>query len=183
MSDLFHRMTDAVLGSEFLPARVRIRLMRALGYDIGLSSNIWARGCLRSKKMRIGNNVFINVGFFFDGFEQLDIGDNVRVGQFVRVITATHKIGPAEQRCCVEVVGKPVTIGSGSWIGCSVTLLPGIRIAEGCVIGAGSVVTKSTLKNGLYVGAPARLIRFLDENDAEESRAELLQTSDTLISG
>lgn len=173
MSDLLHRITDALLGSELVPARVRIRLMRALGYDIDPTAAIWARGSLRSKKLRIGRHVFINVGFFFDGHEYLEIGDNVRMGQFVRVITATHDIGPPEQRCRINVVGKPVTIGRGSWIGCNVTLLPGADIAPGCVIGAGAVVTAPTQRNGIYAGVPARLIRIIEDQTRDEAIPEL----------
>jgi acetyltransferase-like isoleucine patch superfamily enzyme len=71
------------------------------------------------------------------------------------------------------VLAKPITIGAGSWIGCNVTLLPGANIAPGCVIGAGSVVTKPTLPDGVYVGAPARLVRFLTADGSAELPAEL----------
>lgn len=167
MNGWFHKTTDALLASEFLPARIRTPLMRASGYDIHPSSCFWPKASIRSKRIRVGKNVFVNVGFFFDGFAHLEIGDNVRIGQFVRILTATHEVGPAEQRCRVEVVAKPIKVGKGSWIGCNVTLLPGANIAEGCVIGAGSVVTKSTLRNGLYFGTPARLVRLIDDNAAE----------------
>ena len=150
-----------------MPASLRIPLMRVLGYEIDRSACIWAGASIRSKRIRVGRNVFINVGFFYDGFDQLEIGDNVRMGQFVRVITASHAIGPETQRCQIATVSKPVKIGAGSWIGCNVTLLPGADVAEGCVIGAGSVVTKPTEKNGLYVGLPARLVRLIDQDDPE----------------
>ena len=58
-------------------------------------------------------------------------------------------------------VFKPITVGSGCWIGADVTLLPGIRIADGCVIGAGAVVTKNTEPDGLYAGNPAHRIKDL----------------------
>ena len=177
MSDLAHRITDALLSSELLPTKIRMRLMRAFGYDIHPTSTIWGRAMLRSKKLRIGKHVFINVGFFFDGCVEMEIGDNVRIGQFVRVITATHDIGPPEQRCLIDVIAKPVTIGSGSWIGCNVTLLPGAHVARGCVIGAGSLVTKPTVANGVYAGSPARLIRRLESTDACAVGQEALVTS------
>lgn len=145
-----------------LPVMFRMKLMRVMGYDIQPSSCVWAGASFRSKKVKIGSNVFINVGFFFDGYEMLRIGDNVRVGQFVKIITATHEIGPPAQRGQVEVVGKPVSIGSGSWVGCGVTIMPGVTVADGCVIAAGALLTRSTVPNGLYGGVPARLLRQLD---------------------
>jgi maltose O-acetyltransferase len=163
MGDFAHRVTDALLRTEFLPVGVRMHLMRRVGYDVHPSSCVWAGAILRSKNLSVGPNSFINVGFFFDGHEHLEIAGNVRIGQFVRVITASHRIGPAEQRCTLEVAGGPVHIGKGSWIGCNVTLLPNIRVAEGCVIASGAVVTHSTIPNGLYAGVPAQLKRRLDD--------------------
>ncbi|MDE2391972.1 MAG: acyltransferase [Rhodospirillales bacterium] len=162
MGNFIHRMTDALLRSEYLPVGARMPLMRRLGYDIHPSACLWAGANLRSKALTIGPDVFINVGFFFDGFQKLEIAGNVRIGPFVRVITATHEIGPPGQRCTIEAIGGPVRIGKGSWIGCNVTLLPNVTVAEGCVIAAGAVVTRSTLPNGLYAGVPARLVRMLD---------------------
>ncbi len=50
-----------------LPVMFRMKLMRVMGYDIQPSSCVWAGASFRSKKVKIGSNVFINVGFFFDG--------------------------------------------------------------------------------------------------------------------
>ena len=51
------------------------------------------------------------------------------------------------------------TIGSDVWIGDNSVILCGVDIAHGCVIGAGSIVTKSTEPYGVYVGNPARLLK------------------------
>ena len=74
------------------------------------------------------------------------------------LITVTHEVGQKNQRggaCCA----KAITIGDVCWIGAYVTVLPGVHIAKGCIIGACSVVTKDTEANGLYVGNPARKIK------------------------
>ncbi len=161
MGDYLHRVTDALLASELMPAFVRMKLMRGLGYDVSPQSCIWAGASLRSKKLTIGPGVFINVGFFFDGYDRLEIGDNVRIGQNVRIITATHDIGPSTQRGLIEVIGKPVAIRRGSWIGSGATIMPGVTIGEGCVIGTNSLVDRSTEADGLYVGTPAKRVRDL----------------------
>ncbi len=162
MGDYSHRVVMAMLGSEFLPASIRMKIMRRLGYDISPEACIWAGAVLRSKKIKIGPGVFINVGFFHDGYDYLEIGENVRIGQYVRIITATHDIGPPHQRGLIEVIGKPVHIGPGCWIGSGVMILPGVTIAPGCVLGAGAVVRKNTEPNGVYAGNPATRIRDLD---------------------
>ncbi|NBP17804.1 MAG: antibiotic acetyltransferase [Actinobacteria bacterium] len=55
----------------------------------------------------------------------------------------------------------PTTIlGSDVWVSANATILSGLRLAHGTVIGAGSVLTRDTEPYGIYVGNPARLIRF-----------------------
>ena len=162
MGDYAFRMMSAVLSSEFCPASVRTVAMRAVGFQISRQACIWARGCFRSKRLRVGRGVFINVGFYHDGYDMLEIGTNVRIGPYVRVITATHDIGPAHQRGLVEVTAAPVRIEDGCWIAAGVTILPGVTVRRGCVIGANSLVMRSTEPNGLYLGTPARRVRELD---------------------
>lgn len=66
-------------------------------------------------------------------------------------------------------VGKRVKIEDGASIqsvsengihfGANITILDGVTIKSGCIIGAGAVVTKSTEPNGVYAGVPARKIK------------------------
>ena len=55
---------------------------------------------------------------------------------------------------------KSIIIGDNVWIGCRCTLLKGSRIANGSIIGAGSIITNDiSMDSGLFVGSPARLIK------------------------
>jgi maltose O-acetyltransferase len=153
---------SSALASETLPAFLRIKAMRAVGFEVSREATIWAGASFRSKRVTIGPGVFINVGFYHDGYDRLAIGRNVRIGPHVRIITATHEIGPPEQRGMIEVVGKPVEICEACWIGAGVTIMPGAVIGRGCVIAAGSVVYDSTEADGLYAGNPARRVRDLE---------------------
>lgn len=177
MGDFSHRVTMAFLASELMPASLRTTLMRKVGFNMSKKACIWAGAILRSKRISIDEGVFINVGFFHDGYDELTIMKNVRIGQFVRILTATHDIGPHEQRGLIEVVGKPVVIRPGCWIGAGVTILPGVTIAEGCVIGTNALVTKSTEPDGLYLGNPARRVRDLPVETSGGSHTELAALS------
>jgi maltose O-acetyltransferase len=159
LGDYAYRVMNAALGSE---AFLRTKVMRAMGFAISSKATIWAGASFRSKQVSIGPGVFINVGFYHDGYDMLEIGENVRIGPFVRIVTATHDIGPAHQRGLIEVVGKPVAIKAGCWIGTGVLILPGVTIAPGCVIGAHAVMHDSTEPNGVYAGNPARRVRELE---------------------
>lgn len=62
---------------------------------------------------------------------------------------------------------SPVHIGNDCWIGANVLILDGIKIGNGVVIGAGSIVTKNIPDFAIVVGSPARVIRYrFDETTA-----------------
>ena len=54
----------------------------------------------------------------------------------------------------------PIHIGDDVWIGHRVTILPGVHIGKGTVIGAGSVVTKDTPEYSVVAGNPARVVKY-----------------------
>lgn len=56
-----------------------------------------------------------------------------------------------------------VTIGNNVWFGEHVTVLKGVSIGNNCIIGAGSIVTKSIPDNSVAVGVPAKVISSLDD--------------------
>ena len=172
MGDYAFRLLSAFVGSEVVPAFLRTKILRLAGFDVSPSACIWAGVSFRSSRVSIGPGVFINVGFYHDGYDRLSIGKNVRIGPFVRVITATHEVGPPEQRGRVEVVGRPVRIEEACWIGAGSTLLPGVTVARGCVVATNAVVHQSTEPDGLYAGNPARRVRDLDDAPALASAAE-----------
>jgi acetyltransferase-like isoleucine patch superfamily enzyme len=161
VGDFAHRAVDGLLNSPFVPVTMRAIVMKAIGYRVRRDTVIWSGARFMSKRFSVGEQVFLNVGFYYDGHEELRIGDRVRMGQFVRVITATHEIGPSEQRCLLDVLSGPVEIKDGAWIGSSVTILPGVTVERGCVVASGSIVTETTVPDGLYAGNPARLVRML----------------------
>lgn len=106
----------------------------------------------------IGDRVFINRDAYIRAYTT--IGDEVRIGPFVRLITDTHDIGPAQRRA-----GKarfdPISIGAGTWIGASVTVLGGVAIGAGCIVAAGAIVTGDVADNTMVGGVPAKFIREL----------------------
>ena len=53
-----------------------------------------------------------------------------------------------------------INIEDDVWIGANCIITAGVKIADGCVIGAGSVVTKNLNKNSIVGGVPAKLIKY-----------------------
>ena len=103
----------------------------------------------------IGKNCRIQSHSFI--CSKVKIGDHCFIGHGVTFTNDLFKDGlpsPDAKDWLPTIIEEQVSIGSGS------TILP-VRIVSGCVIGAGSVVTKDLLVKGVYAGNPARLLRKL----------------------
>lgn len=90
----------------------------------------------------------------------ITIGNHVMMGPEVVIYTRNH----AFSRCDIPIMEQgfrepePVTIGNDVWIGRRAIILPGVTVGDGCVIGAGAVVTKSVPPYSVAVGVPANVI-------------------------
>jgi maltose O-acetyltransferase len=150
-----------VAPSRLLGSRGRVAVLRRCGLRVGPEVIISPGIQFLSEDVLIGHAAFINRGCLIDAlWSPIVIGERVYIGQQVRILTASHKIGPGSQRAGASVQ-EPVTISAGTWIGAGATILPGVTIGEGCVIAAGAVVTRDCAPHGLYGGLPARRIRDL----------------------
>ena len=108
------------------------------------------------KKVKIGNNTKVQSHTFI--CELVEIGDNCFIGHGVMFINDLFSEGrPAGGN---KELWRKTKIANNVSIGSNATILP-IKIAQGSVIGAGSVVTKDIEIKGIYAGNPARLIKKL----------------------
>lgn len=90
----------------------------------------------------------------------LRIGAYCNVSAHVVFATIGHNHRAISQPMALtRAVAGPITVGEDVWIAANSTICAGVAIADGCVIAANSVLTRSTDPMGLYAGAPARRIR------------------------
>lgn len=89
------------------------------------------------------------------------IGNDVVMGPEVVIMTTAHAFEDPEKpiRRQGALPIQPVRIGNDVWIGTRVTIMPGLTLGDGCVIGAGSVVTRDVPPLAIVAGNPARVIR------------------------
>ncbi len=111
------------------------------------------------KNIKIGKNVFINSCCRFQDQGGIEIGDNVLIGHNVTIATLNHEINPEKR---ANLTPASVKIGNDVWIGADCTILPGVNIGDGAIVGAGSVVTKDVIKNTIAAGNPAKLIKKIE---------------------
>ncbi|WP_270321737.1 acyltransferase [Weissella confusa] len=161
MNKIYKILVNTLAPSIFANGGLRKKILKLSGFKIGSGSRINSGFHFDSNNVWIGNNVVINHFFnFFDAGKnaKLIIEDNVFIGPNCHIVAMSHEIGTSVQRAG-KTYAKDITIERGAWIGADVKILPGITIGSGCVIGVGSVVTKDTEKDSLYVGVPARKVK------------------------
>lgn len=110
-------------------------------------------------RIHIGDNVTLNEWVYLSGFGGLRIGNGVRVGHRVSIVTSDHVYSDLTKPIYMQgLVSTEVVIGDDVWIGCNVTILKGVQIGEGAIIAAGAVVTKDVEAFSIVGGVPARKI-------------------------
>ena len=107
----------------------------------------------RNAVLNIGNDVSINRSSRVYCLRSISIGSDVVIGENVLIRdTDGHKLIGSDS-------SGPISMGNHVWIGAKATILKGVEIGEGAVIGANSVVTRNIPPHCLAVGSPARVIR------------------------
>lgn len=111
--------------------------------------------------LRLGDNVYLNDGFFLDPAHchLITIENDVTFGPGVRVF--------AHDASSLKVVGKtkvaPVTIRAGAFVGAGTIILPGAEVGAGSIAGAGSIVSGKIPARELWAGNPARRLMSIEE--------------------
>ena len=144
----------------------KIRCRRLAQIELG-ENNSLTEGCWLwpldaphdGVRIRIGNSNYFNRDVVIDACGYVEIGDDNMIGPSVYITDSNHTFGPgiAAKDAPMEV-GR-VRIGNRCWLGAKVVVLKDVELGDGCVVAAGSVVTKSFPADSVIGGMPARLIR------------------------
>ena len=108
--------------------------------------------------IHIGRRFFANTGLVILDTASVEIGDDVLIGPQVGLYAAYHPVD-VERRAAGLEAAAPIRICDKVWIGGHVSVLPGVTIGEGSVIGAGSVVTHDIPPRKVAYGNPCRVVR------------------------
>jgi acetyltransferase-like isoleucine patch superfamily enzyme/acyl carrier protein len=150
----------------FTLAATRAQLLRLAGCDLDRSTAILGRVYLQGKghaagRLHIGRGCTIAPGVTFGLDAEITVGDNVSIGPFVVLHTATHELGPSWRRMTSRVCARPIVVEAGAWIGMGAMILAGSRLGRGCVVSAGAVVSGDVGPDELVAGNPAVVVDHL----------------------
>lgn len=115
--------------------------------------------CAEGALLEIGEDCFINYGVSVGCTKHVAIGDRCRVGPYTMIIdTPFHDAYDRLKR----PEGQPTIIEADVWLGAKVSIMPGVRVGRGAIVGTGAVVTKDVPPFAVVGGVPAKLIDRLD---------------------
>lgn len=179
-----HVLTDLVEVLFYLQNRVRLyfikiknNLVIEKGVRIVPLSHFWvgknvhiARGtildcggqffCDYKGGIKIGNNTYIGHYCVLLGGGFIEIGKKVLISPGVIITTQGHFFQKTDRfmKDQPTLVAK-IVIEDDVWIGANATILPGVKVGKGSVIGAGSIVNRDIPEYSVAAGVPAKVIR------------------------
>lgn len=152
------------------------------GGFISIGDDCLIEGILKTEssdgRIVIGNNCYIGGGSILGSAIGIELGDDILISYQVIIMDSNnHSLKRSERKRDLMdwrdgnqhdwsvTDSKPVSIGSGSWIGARSIICKGVTLGEGSVVGAGSVVTKDVPPWTVVAGNPATLVRELGEDE------------------
>ena len=117
------------------------------------------KGAKFSSSVELGNNSGIGINARLEG--KVIIGNDVMMGPEVCILVRNHNFERNDIPMNMQgaTAERPVTIGNDVWLGTRAIILPGVKIGNGAVIGAGAVVTKDVPDYTVVGGNPAVIIK------------------------
>lgn len=128
--------------------------------------------CEYGVNIHVGEGCFVNYNCIFLDVAPITLGNGVWIGANVTLATPNHPF-IAEERLPADYpdgnhdleFASPITIKDRCWICSSATICGGVTIGENSIVAAGAVVTRDVPPNSIVAGAPAKVIREIDEGD------------------
>jgi acetyltransferase-like isoleucine patch superfamily enzyme len=135
------------------------RLALGSGTHLDLGVILWlGNEGTGSGKIHLAEHVYVGpYSYLGTSTHLLEIGADTMIGSHCYIITENHVTVRTDIPYSRQgYAGADVLIGKNVWLGCHVTVLPGVTIGNNAIIGAGAVVTKNVPADETWAGVPAR---------------------------
>jgi acetyltransferase-like isoleucine patch superfamily enzyme len=151
-----------------------------IGKNFYAHSNLWIEAIPEYKDQKftptitIGDNVSMGDAVHISCNSDINIGDAVLLGSNIFISDHHHGIFNGTQQSCPSTapsvrelsLSSGIKIGSNSWIGNNAVIVGGVKIGQGCIVAANSLVNKDITDNTMVAGAPARAIKTFDKSSS-----------------
>jgi acetyltransferase-like isoleucine patch superfamily enzyme len=158
INNAYKLLTFIVIGSD--KRACKIHRSAHVGFGSVLRNSKMGRYSYVGERARV---VHANIGAFTSISHNVVIGGGAHPIQWVSTNPVFHSSRNALNKSFHNHVFEPFTsthIGNDCWIGVNAIVIQGITLADGCILGAGSVLTKSTQPYEIWAGNPAKKIGY-----------------------
>lgn len=132
--------------------------------ELGAGSSLAPNVSLRNgERIMIGDDCHIGERASLwagDNEGRIVIGNNVSLAPDVYITASDYRFEKGKLFRYQSKRERDVRIGNDVWLGARVVVTPGVTIGDGCIVGAGAVVTKSIDANSVAAGVPAKVIKI-----------------------
>jgi acetyltransferase-like isoleucine patch superfamily enzyme len=116
--------------------------------------------------IRIGSKTVLGEEITFSTYEEISIGRECIIADRTMFIDFDHITEDPDQAIRKQgLYSKPVRVGNNVWIGYGASILRGVTIGDGAVVGTYAVVTKDVPANAIVGGIPAKVLRMREPSD------------------
>lgn len=132
---------------------------------VGLYSRTIIVTRTKDANVTIGNNVGIS-GATIYARKSIEIGDNTLIGGNTKILDNDFhplEIEARNEDMKEKILTRPIKIGKNCFIGCNSIILKGTELGDGCIVGAGAVVSGKFEPNCVIAGNPAVVIKKIGE--------------------
>lgn len=154
-----------------------MRLRKRTGQQLKYVKQGWHTPIVTSARGKgefvIGKGSHLKSDSYIEYMGGVRIGDYFHTGRGLTIFTANHDYDRSDNiPYGDDTIIKEVVIGNWVWCGANVTIVPGVHIGDGAVIGSGAVVTKNVPECAVVGGNPARIIKYRDKEHFYQLKTE-----------
>lgn len=136
------------------------KFLHGCGNNLKMSSGV---KIYNTDNLVVGNNVYIGLNCYIGG-GKVFLDDEVIIGPFCSIVAGNHTLDNNSYRFGKYDYGT-ISIGRGTWLGSHCVITNNVTIGKGCLIAAGSVVTKNIEDYSIVGGVPAKLLKKVNNSE------------------